>query len=140
MSQACWQAAADGRYHIEVVIGNYTLAVMVDSGLVDPLDLIGFDLEPSIYDRLNQSGFLTQERSRQFRSASGHYATAFSGLTNARLVDPKIHQPVGPVVQLFASRGQRALPNRVGVVFFHRLRGCRVLWDLDSRIWCVEYP
>jgi hypothetical protein len=58
MAQACWQAAADGRYRIDVFIGNSSLQIMVDLGLVDPLDLIGFELEPSIYDRLDQSGFL----------------------------------------------------------------------------------
>jgi hypothetical protein len=41
---------------------------------------------------------------------------------------------------LHALRGAPGVPDRVGVVFFHRLHGCRVLWELDSRTWCVEYP
>src|SRR5438552_15517604 len=105
MAQACWRADTDGRYHIDVVIGNYNLQVMIDSGLVDPLDLIGFELEPSIYDGLDQSGFLSQNRARWSRTASGQYSTADSGLTNAQLLDPAIGLPVGPIVQLFASRG-----------------------------------
>ena len=140
MAQACWQAAADGRYRIDVFIGNSNLQVMVDLGLVDPLDLIGFELEPSIYDRLDQSGFLSQKRARQSRIASGQQISTDTGLTNAQLLDPLIGQPIGPTVRLFASRGKRALPSRVGVVFFHRLRGCRILWDLDTRIWCIHHP
>lgn len=140
MGQACWQAATDGRYHIDVVIGNYNLQVMVDSGLVDRLDLVGFEVESFIYDRLNQAGFLTQKRDRLSRNASGQYISAESGLARAQLLDPVLGQPVGPIVQLYVSRGQRGLPNRVGVVFFHRLKGCRILWDLDNRTWCVEYP
>ena len=32
------------------------------------------------------------------------------------------------------------IPSRVGVVFFHKLSGCRVDWELDARSWCLEYP
>ena len=113
---------------------------MVDSGLVDPLGLIGFELEPSVYDSLDQGGFLTQIQTRRSRNASGQYSHAKSGLTNAQLLDPVTGQPVGPSVQLYVSRGKQGLPNRVGVVFFHRLKGCRILWDLDSRTWWIEYP
>jgi hypothetical protein len=140
MAQARWQAAADGRYRIDVMIGNLYVHVMIDLGLVDPLDLIGFELEPSIYDRLDQSGFLVQKLTRQFRSATGQQTSRHSGLTNAQLLDSVTGQPIGPSVQLFASRGDPGIPNRAGVVFFHRLKGCRILWDLDSRTWCVEYP
>jgi hypothetical protein len=122
MAQARWQAATDGRYRIDVIIGNHSLPVMVDLGLVDSLGLIGFEVEPSIYDRLKRSGFLTLERTRQFRSASGLVYTALSGLTSAQLLDPAVGQPVGPIVQAYVSRGKQGLPNRVGLVFFHRLK------------------
>jgi hypothetical protein len=140
MAQARWQVTADGRYFIDVVIGNYNLRVMVDTGLVDPLDMVGVELEPSIYDRLDQSGALANKRTRVSRNAGGQYSNTRTGLTNVQLFDPITAQPVGPVVRLFASRGRRGLPSRVGVVFFHRLTGCRILWDLDSRGWCIEYP
>jgi len=42
--------------------------------------------------------------------------------------------------QLHVCRGVEGVPNRVGVVFFHRLAGCRVHWELDSRNWRVEVP
>jgi hypothetical protein len=32
------------------------------------------------------------------------------------------------------------IPDRVGMAFFHRLNGCKVIWDLDKREWCIEYP
>jgi hypothetical protein len=105
MAQARWQAAVDGRYLIDVIIGNCHLPVMVDLGLVDPRDLVGFELEPSIYDGLTQAGFLTQKRARQWRNASGQSSSVDSGLTNAQLLDPVIGQPIGPVVQLYVSRG-----------------------------------
>jgi hypothetical protein len=41
---------------------------------------------------------------------------------------------------VYVIRGKPGVPDRVGVVFFHRLKGCRVLWDLDAQSWCVEYP
>jgi hypothetical protein len=140
MSRASWQAAADGRYRIDVLIGNLSVQVMIDLGLVDPRDLVGFELDPSTYDMLAQAGFLVQQHVRQFRSATGQKTSLYCGLTNAQLLDPVTGHPIGPSVRLFASRGKRGLPNRVGVVFFHRLKGCRILWDLDSRTWCIEYP
>src|SRR5260370_38026255 len=140
MPQALWRAAADGRYRIDVVVGNYNLQAMLDSGLVDPLHLVGFELEPSIYDLLENSGWLTPQRTRTWRNASGQITTAKSGLTTAQLLDPVTGQPVGPHVQLFATRGKPGVPSRVGVVFFHRLQGCRVLLDLDRRTSCLEHP
>jgi hypothetical protein len=140
MAQACWHASADGRYFIDVAIGGYQVRVMVDSGLVDPLDLVGFELEPAIYDQLNQSGCLTNNRARLSRNAGGSYTRRASGLGSAQLVDPLSGKGIGPMVQVYASRGSPGLPNRVGLVFFHRLKGCRIIWDLDTRTWCVEYP
>jgi hypothetical protein len=43
-------------------------------------------------------------------------------------------------VQVYASRGIAGVPSRVGAVFFHHLRGCRIHWDLNNCEWCVEYP
>ena len=140
MAQVSWQAAADGRYLIDVVVGNYNVQAMIDLGLVDPADLVGCEIEPALYDQLEQSGWLTGNCHRQWRDASGRYSTTKSALTRFQLVDPIGRQPVGPVLRLFANRGRPGLLNRVGVVFFHCLKGCRILWDLDSRTWCVEYP
>ena len=58
----------------------------------------------------------------------------------AQLLDPGRTTPVGPAVQVEVMRGAPGVPSRVGVVFFHRLTGCRVVWDLGARLWCVEYP
>jgi hypothetical protein len=32
------------------------------------------------------------------------------------------------------------VPDRVGVVLFHHLTGCRVDWNLGQRIWCIDCP
>src|SRR5262245_9844089 len=129
MAQARWHASTDGRYYIDVAIEGYKLRVMVDSGLIDPLNLVGFELEPSIYDQLN----LTNNRMRLSRNAGGSYSRRASGLGSAQLVDPLSGQGIGPIVQVYASRGSPGLPNRVGLAFFHRLKGCRIIWDLDIR-------
>jgi hypothetical protein len=140
MSQACWPAAADGRYWIDTVVGGQNVRCMVDLGLIDPLGWLGLELEPALYDRLKQLGQLTSFKYRSRRDASGQLVWLESGETRAQLCDPTSQQPVGPVAQLFVGRGAASLPNRVGVVFFHRLPGCKVAWDLDTRLWYIEYP
>ena len=69
MGIACWQAAADGRYWIDVMVGNMDLRAMIDLGMVDPLHQIGFEIEPSIYDQLKQAGQLSGYRTRSRRDA-----------------------------------------------------------------------
>jgi len=46
MPLTSWLAAPDGRYWIDVTLGNGTCHVMIDLGLVDPLDRVGFELAP----------------------------------------------------------------------------------------------
>lgn len=140
MNQVCWPAAADGRYWIDVAIGGQDTRCMVDVGLIDPLDRLGIELEAALYDRLRQLGQLSSFQYRSRRDSSGQTVRLESGETVAQLLDPANRQPVAPAVQLFACRGFPGLPSRVGVVFFHRLVGCKVNWDLGSRLWCIECP
>jgi hypothetical protein len=112
---------------------------MIDLGLVDPLHQVGFEVAPSIYDRLKRAGQLAHFRWRFRRDASGRIERLESGMTVAQLVDPNTRKEVGPVVSLAIFRGTSGMPNRVGVVFFHNLTGCKVLWELGARNWCVEY-
>lgn len=139
MGTVCWRSAS-GRYSVDVILGNSQVAVMIDSGLVDPGNRLGFELDPAVYDRLNQAGLLSHARTRQFRDASGRYSSRDAALTSAQLCNPITGQGVGPLVAIFVSRGRPAVPSRVGVAFFHHLKGCRVEWDLDRRMWCVVYP
>jgi hypothetical protein len=62
------------------------------------------------------------------------------GSLDAQLFCPKTRKPVGPIVHLFTFRGVPGVPSRVGVAFFHRLKSCKVLWNLDQRNWNIEYP
>jgi hypothetical protein len=140
MGQICWQAGAGGRYHIDVFLGNQSVSVMIDTGLVDSAGQVGFELEPALFDQLANSGFLISGGDRKWRNASGVYGLRASGETAAQLRDPSTKARVGPVVRLSATRGTVGLPSRVGVVFFHSLTGCRVLWDLDGQARCIEYP
>ena len=139
MGIACWQAAADGRYWIDVVVGNMDLRAMIDLGMVDPLHQIGFEVEPSIYDQLKQTGQLSGYRMRSRRDASGQSFHTESARTTAQLLDPHNRKRIGPLSRLFVSRGNQGVPSRIGVVFFHNLPRCKVHWDLDARNWCIEY-
>ncbi len=139
MPQASWQAAR-GSYQIDLIVGNRGIQAMIDLGLVDPLDLVGIELQPAVYDGLKQSGQIVRYLRRSHRVATGVRVAAESGLTTAQLVDPLSQHPIGPLVQLYVTRGAVGVQSRVGVVFFHRLSGCRVSWDLDARTWTIEYP
>src|SRR5262249_27321659 len=130
----------DGRYWIDVAIANQPVHIMIDFGLVDPLNRVVFELEPSAYDQLKQAGKLTRFRRRSRRDASGSLSWSETGMTTCQLLDAVSGRPVGPAVPIYVSRGSPGVPSRVGLVFFHKLLGCRVIWDLDRRTWSIEYP
>jgi hypothetical protein len=140
MGQVIWPAAPDGRYWIDVALGNEEVLCMVDTGLVDPLDRIGFELEPQLFDRLKTQKGVTAFQYRWRRDASGQTVRFECGLTQAQLTDPATRQRVGPIVPTYVCRGSAGVPIRVGAVFFHHLTGCKVKWDLAARVWCVDYP
>lgn len=140
MSELSWQAAADGRYWIDVTIGGRPVRVMIDLGLVDPSYRVGFELEPAFYDDLKLSGLLSRFQFRFRRDANGEITRSESGLAVAQLVNPNTMQVVGPALELHVCRGAADIPSRVGVVFFHRLAGFTVHWDLGSRTWRMYYP
>src|SRR5262249_17341005 len=140
MAQACWQGSADGRYWIDAALGTLDMALMIDLGLVDSRNLVGFSVEPSLFDQLKLAGALTQMQMHSRLDASGRISQSESGLLGSQLICPVDRRRVGPVVQLYVLRGNPGVPNRFGVAFFHHLVGCRVLWNLDTRTWCVDYP
>jgi hypothetical protein len=138
VAKVSWLAASDGRYWIDVLIAGRVLSVMIDLGLVDPLDAVGFELEPAAYDQIKQAGLLSRLQYRFRRDANAQVTASESGLTVAQLFDPVSGQRFGPTVQLHVCRGIAGVPNRVGVVFFHRLVNCTVHWELNSRTWRIE--
>lgn len=140
MGLARWPAERDGRYWLDIALGNHALRLMIDLGLVDPHHWVGFELEPSVYDQLKAAGQIVFPSLRSRRDATGNSATLESGMTNAQLLEPVGRQRVGPRVTTAALRSFHNVPSRVGIAFFHRLTGCRVLWQLDSRQWCIEFP
>jgi hypothetical protein len=113
---------------------------MIDLGLVDPHHRVGFEVEPAVYDRIKQAGGFSRFSRRPRRDASGRISWFDTGQTTAQLICPAAQRPVSPVVQVFVASGLAGVPSRVGVVFFHHLTGCRVIWDLDRRTWRVNYP
>jgi hypothetical protein len=140
MPRVGWPMAPNGRYRIDIRIGSLDLLLMLDTGLVDPQHRVGFEIDPTLYDRLKRAGELTLFRRRKRQDAGGIWFESEVGRAVAQLLDPTNHSPVGPSVQLDVMRGTPGVPSRVGVEFFHRLAGCRVVWELDTRTWCVEYP
>jgi hypothetical protein len=140
MNQNSWMAAPDGRYWIDVVLGNMPIRLMLDTGLVDPRGQVGFEIEPQLYDSLERSNQLVAAGLRKRRDSSGRSIRMQTGWVSAHLLDVESGSYIGPRVQLSAWRGFANVPNRVGVLFFHQLAGCRVVWDLDARLWSVEYP
>jgi hypothetical protein len=140
MGQVSWQAAPDGRYWIDLAVGNQELCLMVDLGLTDRRHLVGAEVDPAVYHQLQIAGQFSQTQQRRWRDATGRSAHTECGLTAVQLIDPVTRRRVGPVVQLYVNRGFVGVPSRVGVVFFHALTGCRVIWALDTRTWVVEYP
>ena len=140
MGDVTWRGEPDGRYWIDVLIGGESARTMVDLGLVDPLQAVGFELEPAFYDGLKHAGDLTRFQYRFRRDASGQIAGGETGRTQAQLLHPVTRQAVGPVVRLHVSRGAPGVPSRVGVAFFHALLGCQVHWDLTDRTWCIGLP
>jgi hypothetical protein len=140
MPEISWKATPEGRYWIDVVVAGRPLQAMVDAGLVDPRLRVGYELEANIYDQLRWPGRFSLFRFRSRRDAGGRVSRSETGLTTTQLLSPSSGQPVGPVTRTYVSRGLPGLPNRVGVVFFHQLTACRVAWDLDGRMWSIEYP
>jgi hypothetical protein len=140
MPQACWQAASDGTYWLDLAIGNHELTLLIDLGMIDHQQRIGFAVEATIYDQLKQSGAFRHSIHSLRLDASGNVSRRAAGLTTAQLICPISRSRIGPQVDLYVSRGAPGVPHRVGLVFFHALAGCRVQWNFDKREWCIEFP
>jgi len=140
MPQASWNATPPGEYWIDVSLGGRPLQVLIDTGLIDARGEVGFSVEESLYDSIKRSGGFLHHRTHLRLTATGQISPTESGSLDAQLISPQTQSPVGPLVHVFVYRGARRVPNRVGVAFFHRLTGCKVIWDLDQRSWSVEYP
>jgi hypothetical protein len=139
MPQACWIATPRGEYWIDVSLGGQPLQVFVDTGLVDAKGQVGFSVEETLYDSIKKAGGFRSHQMHARLTADGNISMTESGLLDAQLVWPSPN-PAGPVVSVYIFRGALGVPNRVGMAFFHRLKGCKVLWDLDQRSWPIEYP
>lgn len=140
MPRESWQARSDGLYWIDIALGSRQFSLMIDIGLVDPKHQVGFSIEPRLYDLLKKAGEFSGFAIHSQVDASGRVSRVRSGLLTAQLISPITRLPVGPTVRLHVMRGSSGVPNRVGVVFFHQLKSCQVNWDLDNRIWSIDYP
>jgi hypothetical protein len=130
----------NGTYRLELMLGDRSLRVTIDTGLNDPLGEVGLEVEAEAFDFLQTHGHLTPGPRRTRRDASGRVGTFDTATVTAQMIDPATHQRIGPAIQVGVLRRPRSVLNRVGTAFFHRLVGCNVFWDLDHRIWCIEYP
>jgi len=141
MPQACWKASPRGEYWIDVSLGGHALEVLVDSGLIDARGQVGFSIDESLYDQIKSAGGFGKHQTHMRLTADGQISLTESGSLNAQLICPKTRRAVGPVAPVYVFRGVFGVPNRVGLAFFFDcLKGCRVLWNIDRRTWCVKYP
>jgi hypothetical protein len=140
MPQAQWQAGSDGRYWIGLDLAGRDARVVIDLGLTDVANRVGFEIDPVLYDSLDRAGALSHCVRRVKRDASGQRSVYDTGLLTARLIEPLTRQRIGSQISAFAGRGVAGLPNYVGVVFFHRLAGCRGAWEFDQRTWTIDCP
>jgi hypothetical protein len=113
---------------------------MVDTGFIDPNDEVGIALEKTVYSVLQHAGLIGSEDMRLSTDASGHQKAVVTGLVTAQLLAASTQGVLGSPIQIRALCGAAGVPSRIGVAFFHRLTGCRVLWNLDQRTWCIECP
>jgi len=140
MTRVCWPAAPDGRYILDIALGATPCRLMLDTGLVDPAGQVGFEIDPALFDVLERSGQLLRAGRLPRSDSSGRTVRLTTGFVVARLLNPSSRSPIGPAVRCLAIRNVPGVVSRVGVVFFHRLTGCRADWDFDNRRWCVECP
>ena len=140
MPQACWNATSRGEYWIYVSLGGQPIEVLIDTGLIDAKGEVGFSIEPGLYDNIKKAGGFRGHQRHARLTADGKITITESGSLDAQLICPQTQNPDGPIVHVFVFRGVAGVPDRVGMAFFHLLKGCKVLWDLDQRSWCVEYP
>jgi hypothetical protein len=139
MPEVCWAANARGAYWIDVSLGGRTLKVLIDTGLIDARGQVGFSVQESLYDRIKQAGGFTSHQTHSRLTAAGQISLTESGSLASQLISPRTGNAVGPVAHVSVFRGALGVPDRVGMAFFHLLRGCKVIWDLEQRVWCVDY-
>ena len=71
MATAIWQCSVNGRYWLDVLVGGRQVSLMIDTGLVDPEQRVGMELEPQLFDQLEQSERLTGRALRVRKDAGG---------------------------------------------------------------------
>jgi hypothetical protein len=140
MPRATWQAASDGAYWIDVAVGSRELTALIDLGLIDSTERVGVSVQPAVFDQMRQAGEFTDFFDSFRLDASGGVTRKQNGQATAQLICPITRQRIGPSVTLYVARGAPAIPDRVGIVFFHFLAACHVFWHLDQRLWCIDYP
>jgi hypothetical protein len=140
MPHVQWSANPRGEYWIDVNLGGHPLQVFIDTGLIDARGQVGFSIDEALYDNMKQAGGFTSHQMHARLTADGQISLTESGSLEAQLLSPQTGSPVGPIVPVSVYRGASGVPNRVGLVFFHLLKGCKVLWALDPRDWRIEYP
>jgi hypothetical protein len=140
MPLVSWSANTRGEYWIDVSLGGNHLVVLIDSGLIDANGRVGFSIDRSLYDTFKKACGFGSHQLHTRLTADGQLSLTESGSLDAQLVCPKTRSHVGPIVSVSVFRGAAGGPNRAGLAFFHLLKGCRVMWELDQRTWNIEYP
>src|SRR5437868_6586800 len=99
MTRACWAAAPDGRYWIDIALGTMPSRFVLDTGLTDTAGQVAFDIRAAVFNALEQSGQLLAAGHSQRRDASGRRVRLPTGFIAARLIEPTSGIPIGPPVR-----------------------------------------
>jgi len=140
MQCVTWKAGPDGRYWIDAALGSQSLRLMIDLGLVDPADQVGLVVRPGVFETLKRRGELSNLITRFHRSATGHVTSSESGLVRGHLIVPGSELQFGPAIEVYVSCGASNVPDRVGVVFFHRLGEGKATWKFAPQVWEFQFP
>ena len=138
MATATWQCTANGRYWLDVLVGSLPVPLMIDTGVVDPEQRVGLELEPQRFAVLQPTGKFSQRALRVRKDAGGQCLPLICAAVDASLSTPGANQPLGPSIRIHVARGVAGVPSRVGLAFFHKLPECRVVWDCAAKTWAMS--
>jgi hypothetical protein len=140
MPRASWTANHRNEYWIDVLLGGSAMEFLIDTGLIDSHGVVGFSIDAAEYDRVKNAGGFSDHQKHIRLMANGQIGQTESGALKAQLISPQSKSMIGPVVDVYVYRGAPGVPDRVGLAFFHLLKGCAVVWDLDQRLWQIDCP
>jgi hypothetical protein len=108
-----------------VLLGGRPFETLIDSGLIDAAGVIGFSIDALAYDSMKKAGVFSDIQFNPRMTADGKISLRECGSLDARLFNPQTQTAIGPVAHVYVYPGIPGVPDRVGLAFFHQLKGCK---------------